>query len=465
MAKLFLSLSLFIFFATYSFSQTYYLQAQKRDFFQNNNWVGKDSHQYVYTTNGQIALNTYITYDSINSMWEQNTNSLYTYDVNADLINLLIQKWNGTAWLNNKQYNYTYDNNHNTLSITFQSWQNAQWVNTGRILQNAYVGNLSSQVVNQVWVNNAWQSISKEDRQITANKIQYSENYIWDNSLQVWKKVDRKYFQYNQDSVASITYSIPDTSNNWVLDKRTLNTYSSSPFVMTESLNQIYDITNQTWIHKNRTSFLHTSSGKVSEIQSEIWNGMWTPTSKNNIQYDTQDSLAEMLLQLYQNGSWLSTEKFNYEYLNQLKSAYRHYQNINTAWVEIENTFYTYNNNKLLTYTISNIESMGTLKPSYQNFYYYTSSVGVNTFVDKSETLTLYPVPCQNKIWIQNNFVTNEPIELRVYNIEGKLFKKIIQNSNAQQDIEIATDNLPQGIYNILVLQNSKTYHTTFSKE
>ncbi|QLH45604.1 MAG: hypothetical protein HWD58_08310 [Bacteroidota bacterium] len=67
---------------------------------------------------------------------------------------------------------------------------------------------------------------------------------MWDAINQVWKKLTRNFYTYNQDSVASVSTSKPNWQDVWTSTNRVLYTYSGSPMLKSEDLYQKWDTTN-----------------------------------------------------------------------------------------------------------------------------------------------------------------------------------------------------------------------------
>ncbi|QLH45605.1 MAG: hypothetical protein HWD58_08315 [Bacteroidota bacterium] len=86
------------------------------------------------------------------------------------------ENWVSGAWVNNTRYQYVYDLTGNTTQILYDVWNGSAWSPTGKVSYSGYVGPLYLTKILYGWDGSTWAFQSKEERNITAGKVQSSIN-------------------------------------------------------------------------------------------------------------------------------------------------------------------------------------------------------------------------------------------------------------------------------------------------
>ena len=81
-------------------------------------WITK--HTYTYDGNNNIIEDLVQGWDGSN--WVNSWKNTYIYDMNNNMIEDLRQHWDGSSWVNDWKHTYTYDGNNNMIEDLEQSW-------------------------------------------------------------------------------------------------------------------------------------------------------------------------------------------------------------------------------------------------------------------------------------------------------------------------------------------------------
>ena len=128
---------------------------------EENEWLNKTKE--VYTYNGDVTTVLY---------WKWNGNTwssdeLYTYTHYGTTIELLIQYMQGGAWQNDEKDTYALDFDENVVEILMEDWEGTNWVKSKRTTYN-YENDVFTSKLHEEWNEGSWEST-------------YRSTYVYDN--------------------------------------------------------------------------------------------------------------------------------------------------------------------------------------------------------------------------------------------------------------------------------------------
>ena len=81
------------------------------------------------------------------SVWVNDYQNTYNYDMNNNRTNYLRQEWFWFEWVNENQTTYTYDANNNLTSHLSQNWDYDEWVNEYQLTYTRMIPIITIQVI------------------------------------------------------------------------------------------------------------------------------------------------------------------------------------------------------------------------------------------------------------------------------------------------------------------------------
>ncbi|HPI53289.1 MAG TPA: T9SS type A sorting domain-containing protein [Chitinophagaceae bacterium] len=406
--------------------------AQRHDDYLNGNWRGRDSIQFGYTSDAlQNSILAY-RFDTIALNWPYEYKYTFTFTASQKIKTQLREKWNGTAWVNQNRYLYTFDANDNNTDVDYQTWNGSSWVPTGKITYTGYTSyNVPMSQLVQYYSGTTLLNLSKVDMTYVplSAKLQSKEQYNWDLTSSVWKKSERFYYNYNQDSISISTRSIPDANNNWMSEKRTINNYNSFPFRLTEALFQLWDTSANpaVWVNLSKDSVKYTTNNLRDQFLSfEAAGSGWSPTRRVQYIYDINDKLIDYQVEI-NNGGWLNNERLTYAYNGNLVSEILGYAGSGSSWNQNKRKSFLYDINDN-TIFLQEDDFNGSYTPFARDFYYYADfTVGLNSIHPLEATWQLAPNPAQEKLTITANTKKSFQAGLEIRDMQGRLVLHIQQ--------------------------------------
>lgn len=465
-----LSILVAMFFAFSSMAQTTIVHrkiAQRHDDYINGNWRGRDSIQFGY--NSDALQNSILAYrfDTMALNWPYEYKYTFTFTASQKIKTQLREKWNGSAWVNQNRYLYTFDANDNNTDVDYQTWNGSAWVPTGKITYAGYNSyNVPMSQLVQYYSGSTLLNLSKFDMTYLplSAKLQSKEQYNWDLTSSSWKKFERYYYNYNQDSISISTRLIPDANNNWLAEKRTVNNYNSFPFHLTEALFQQWDTaaTTPVWVNLAKDSVKYNANNLRDQFLSfEAAGSGWSPTRRVQYIYDINDKLIDYQIEV-NNGGWINDQRFTYSYTGNLVSEQLGYAGAGSSWVQNKRKQFLYdaNDNNIF---MQEDDYNGSYTPYARDFYYYTDfTVGLNTFSSLDASWQLAPNPAQSKFTILATTKNSFQAGIEIRDLQGRLLIQIQQPLHLGENaIHIDASVLSNGNYLVTLFDVQRGQHLT----
>lgn len=439
--------------------------AQRHDDFSGNAWQGVDSTEFFYNARAALTLRNQLKANGAN--WDPFFRYTFTLD-NSDRVTVqLRENWISGNWTNNTRYSYSYDASGNVTEILYDVWNGTTWAPTGKIVYSGYSNGLYTDELVSNWSGGAWANMSKTQRIITNGKVQSSDKFNWNTLSHSWKKFQRLSYAYNQDSLASLTVSLPNWMDVWTADNRTIHNYSTNPFLKYESLYQSWDTASSAWINNSRISYVYTPTNQIDLIKTELWSGAWQDLSRHKYLYNASDELSEDYRENF-SGAWSNDFRNTYSYTGTQLTEIMEYSGNGSAWTLSGKKQMAYNALDSLIFMQKEMHNGSTFEPVSRDFYYYQSfTVGLNDVFYNKLSFELFPVPTQNQLNILLQHSNSRQIHLEVLDFSGRILQKQTQWSGLANNFTLDVESLPKGLYMLRVtdLENQEQGIRSFLKQ
>jgi type IX secretion system substrate protein len=261
------------------------LIARRTDDWIDNAWTGRDSLEYFYDVNDNIASSLWKSWDD--SSWVNVFQASYEYDTNNNITLSSWQSWDGNIWVNSSQIGNEYDANNNIVSSLWKSWDGSSWVIFSQTTYEYDINNSLVSELRQSWDGSNW-----------VNSYQYAYEYDVNN---------------NQ------TYYLGQSwdGSSWINAIQTTNEYDTINN-LTSSLRQNW--LGGSWVNNTQFMYEYDSNDNLILKSSLFWiGGNWIFPIQTTYEYDENNNL---LFELDQSGTEPN--------LVNLERTYHYYQIINS---------------------------------------------------------------------------------------------------------------------------------------
>jgi len=410
----------------------------------SNNWINSSRLSYSYNANNQLAQLLFEIWDVTSQNWigVNRTTNIYN---GSNLLDSSITEMNllGT-WQNSSLTVNEYNASNNIDTTTLKKWVLINWVDS---LRSFYIYNADitvKQTIYQTSDGSTWTNWYRNTYKYSPTKL------LLNDTAQTWS-VDH----WNDTALTTNTYSgsgvlattLQSTSNDngvtWVFDTRTNFTHNGPGGAISESISQVFDITQNIWVDNSETTYHYTDctlpltlldftaflNGKVAQLQ-------WTTSTE----VDTKNFVVQRSL----DGT--------------------HFKNIgavNAAGNSSRRTFYQFadadalsaGSNKLY-YRLQMVDKDGR--------FAYSRIATIKIINDK--LFVIYPNPVKDYLVITSNTTLNNT-QIRIIDQSGKvLYQQQITSLFAGTSNKINVSNLNKGIYYIQVITESNAQTAKFLK-
>jgi hypothetical protein len=256
--------------------------------FVDPNWTNTQKSLYSYDGNGNITNVIFQDWISASGLWKNSTQFIYTYNTNQTINNSQIKQWDsvGSIWNNWHRDTFTNNSAGKRILVLSERWNalNNNWENTGRGIYtydtNGYLTNTLNQNWSSSW-NNSVQTIYNNNIDGTIN---YTIQQIWDNNT--WKNTTKTFYTYTPSGkLAGYNYQNYSIDSVWITYGRVLFTYDMSDFL----INYIYEnYISTSWQPASQVNFTNYSNGiKDYDISQQWTDSGWVNNYKNTYYYDS----------------------------------------------------------------------------------------------------------------------------------------------------------------------------------
>ncbi len=389
-----------------------------RENWTSTGWVNLTKYTYAYNSSNAQTETLYQVWNTTSNAWRNNGRIVNTYNSNQDKTLIETFGWDGTAWQPTSRQNLSYDASNALVNHEFYNYNNGNFDKLERRQYQYAFGFVSSFI--------------------------YS---IPDSSGNNW--------ELNSRTISLINGS-------------------ATPPRISSSTVQSRDLDNNQWVDSLKTTYSYNTNNLLAMTESERYNpatSIWNSVNLNTYSYNTNNLLSEEKNQTYSqsSSSYQNTLRKVLSYNgNNLNEETTYYGNDgNNGWVETERDQMSYNTNDSLIYRLNETYQSNTFVSNEQYFYHYADiPVGLTDYNNLFSQALLYPNPGTEFIAVDTKERINGAYLGNIYSVEGK---KVWSQSNSSHIGQIQYDisSLPFGNYvlQIVELSSGKTQHFKFSKK
>ena len=269
--------------------------------FKDKKWTPLSKTHILFNKNKENTLIEDYTWNKNNQKWELEAKTVYTYNQEGKLEEIVGYKKENNWIANQKLKYYTDDKGNQVYSNLF--FQNGKWIEQDRTISEEDKLNNKKITVTQK-LNQEMKKLENYYRSIETYKNDMIEQelvYFWDKDKKDWKKSNEQNYFYNEDKKlirkqdflgddkgVQFTYNFDKNGNNIEILIEEFN-FQSKTWEATEKIEYLYDL---------------------SITKDKVLN-------KRNIDDEEVNSvnpILEMKHYIYKNGNWVVIEQSKYSY-------------------------------------------------------------------------------------------------------------------------------------------------------
>lgn len=388
--------------------------AQRHDDYVLSAWQGTDSVLFAYNNNAILTAQTNLK-GSAGNNWDFFSRNTFLLTPSGKVQEQLRENWNGSTWVNVNRYSYSYDGSDNLLTTLYDVWNGSAWVPSGKIDNSGYnaFGGWTLQLTSTY--NGAWQNLYKTSQTFITgtNQVQYRDKENWNTGTASWDKFERLFYTYLQDSIGTITRSVPDLNNNWKNSDKYIYTYSSSPMLLQSYLQQYWNSDSVKFIDTTRISYTYNAANQVElNLTERKTGGAWNALQRTTTVYSGNPQPMETYTEDFI-GGWQNKERSTFTYAGGMLSEELFFLGAGAAWNLNRKTIYNYDVNNNLIFKQRDDFGGANYVPFSRDFYYYQAfTVGIHETDAGIPTLCAFPNPAQGELYVRADL--SEPSSLRI---------------------------------------------------
>jgi hypothetical protein len=257
------------------------------------------SHKYIHTYNAfnNIKETLVQTWNKSDGEWEDRIKYIYNYSVQKNLIECILQVWEG-YWANFNKIYYSYDTQNNVTEILVQ-WWDFYWENAAKMSYTYDSQNNKTGELVQLWINSGWVIFGKYmyiyDLQ---NHLIEGQRYKWDYYSEDWKMSDKWIYTYDtQNNMTEELFQSKNELDEWENAAKMSYTYDEHN---NANLGMYQEWENNTWKDANGWLDLYYNNMK-SMMSYEVNLFKITPTYIKPDINSIEENRVESVIKLYPN--------------------------------------------------------------------------------------------------------------------------------------------------------------------
>lgn len=247
----------------------------------------------IYGYNVAGKQNSLVNANLVSGSWKDNNRQTnYTFDANANLTGYESQYWNISSWENIQKTTYTYDNANNQLTELVQNWDisTSSWLNNGYTINTYDADHNRLTSINQSWEPNTstWQNQMKEMATYATNHQYTGLSFqSWDSNTATWENSDRYInFVYTNGDLVSLEGEMYDTNTfAYMASYKVTNTYDGNHHLM-NATSQEFDFTSMAWVNSDKEDYTYDANGNQITYLSQSWNSTTNAWENGFRQFD-----------------------------------------------------------------------------------------------------------------------------------------------------------------------------------
>ncbi|MFT3794057.1 T9SS type A sorting domain-containing protein [Flavobacterium sp.] len=282
MKKLFLFL-LFLTTAT----QAQQLQSITYQNWENAHWQDWFKQEITYDAEGFAVQHLYKVWDEATLAWLSSSQTLMTNNASGLPTVLISQSWMAetNSWENASRFTYTYNEQNQTASLNFETWQDGNWLPNWRDSYTHDANHFLTELFTQVW---------------------NTDLLLWENSTKV---------TYTNDANGNQLQSVNEqwNQNAWVNSQKVTSTFNGLN-QQTTALTQNWN--GSVWENAGRSQYTYDANQLIGSLfqnwQADVNN--WIDNNRGQYTYNPDDTMAQYIIQMWQNNQWVNFQKAIYTY-------------------------------------------------------------------------------------------------------------------------------------------------------
>jgi|GEM_PF-6398192 len=418
-------------------AQTDLLQGSRSNVWDtiNNSFIGTDSSAYEYDAQGHVTTRLNIRRNSSTNQWDTTGKTAYNYNTTLGLVAAATYySFNSTTSIftptGRTQYQYdtdslpSYTTDYTYISGTFVAiGRYENYYNTLRQITNAYYKPWST-------TTNTFTNQKKTVYHYNAlNQNDTITDLIWNGTT--WGNSSYAALQYNVQGLVSGRTSYSWYSGSWQYGIR--QTFSYYPDSLTQEKFLFQDIGSGLFRNVNRETYTYQAR-----------------TTKQDAYYLWDNA----------NTVWYAYEQTDYTIDGNNRQTARDYMKLDTATHTLtlrQHTTYEYDADGNYHYGISAalVPHLGILRNVSEVYNWYLLSPTVIENILPVTDVLLYPNPTGNELHISYRNESFQPVNLMLYNSNGRLLQNSRIDARGSEITTINTTNLSNGVY-VLQFVNNK---------
>lgn len=327
------------------------------------------------------------------------------------------------------------------------------WLNKYKILYDYNEIQLQTAITTQVWSDDNWQNSTKLEILYYDNNLIKERNFLlfkndkWENDVQ---------FAYEYSESGNILLEIFSrwTNNSWEPYTKLIYIYDSLD-LNTEILNIRF--LDSVWVNYGRTLKYYDDNKlliKSSLFGWDINKNEWFYYEQNLYDYDNKNRLIDWINQQGENDKWYDTFRETYDY-TEFGSLHRinKFRSVNYEWKNTIRITYYYDSNQDSTIILMEEWQNNSWINKERRI---REDLLSNIYQWDNLNLSIFPNPTINHLMINLNEQTIPLGSYKIFNISGSTVQTGALNFLSNSIVKINLNNLPNGIY-LIVIYNELT--------
>ena len=382
----------------------------------NNGFTGSYVYSLAINSSGEVFAGTEegIFFSSDNgSSWSKRSSGSDFTNTNSIAINSSDNVFAGTAG----------------EGIFLSTNNGVIWTEINSGLTNAE-GSLRTGILTQDWrVENGWYDIRLQTYYYDSN------NNLISRISGLKTPTNRHILRYDNNNLTEELWQIP-VSGSWQNQVIWTYSYDDDQNNLETILCQNWDSQSSSWINVRKTDFVYENNLITETVQ--VGSGSdWENSSKSTQKFDTNNNLTEILVELWQDGSWVNSMRYAYNYDE--APLYRIYKvNANlieevkqqwdgSDWINVEQQTYAY-----IPTSLEETKERPVMYTLFQNY--------PNPF--NPSTTIKYAIP---------NVETHShaSVQIKIYDVLGREIATLVnqQQKAGYYEVQFDASNLTSGVY------------------
>jgi len=257
------------------------------------------SPDILQTQDWQLSRSTAYTWvDS----WNPNTRNLYSYRADGQMAENLTQEYSQGLWQDFSNTLYTYDALDRNIQITTYHPDGTDWANYMKF-ERIYDGELMTSQDRFLWLENSWQQTGTTTYIYEGSQI-VTEKYFTLLAGNMTLMLQIHYEHDDEGRLSLIYYQYPSSPQM----PRIRIVYSYDNDLVTELLYQ-EELQADLWADYARYLYSYDANSEISQILTQNYSGTWTDQGRQIYSYLENCSIREIVSQAWEAGSWQNLTK------------------------------------------------------------------------------------------------------------------------------------------------------------